>query len=255
MIFQYFSDIHTEFYSANVNKLKKLIDKKLQVKGDVLLIAGDIGDPFSKIYSFFLSILCQKFSDRLIIITSGNHEYYNMSYSTEQIDAKIHDVVANLKQKYNSSIVYLQNSIFHIHDTEYTVFGSTLWSNIKSSEEKDIVSLMNDYFKILDFNPEKCRFLHNKAVDCLEKYLKENSNRKFIVLTHHLPSTSLLDPFKFNGINSAYATDLEIANDSHIIAWFAGHTHTPIELGKFHVNPIGYPGENFIDSITKTISL
>jgi hypothetical protein len=66
------------------------------------------------------------------------------------------------------------------------------------------------------------------------------------VISHHLPSYTLvadhyknLDP----PINSAFASEIPEAESPQIKAWVAGHTHTPMKLGKFHVNPFGYPTE------------
>jgi hypothetical protein len=52
--FQYFSDVHLEFYNENINKVKRLYDIKSS-PADVLLLAGDIGKPNMTTYSYFLN--------------------------------------------------------------------------------------------------------------------------------------------------------------------------------------------------------
>jgi predicted MPP superfamily phosphohydrolase len=249
--FQYFSDIHTEFYSSNINRLNKILDKKLIDVGDILLIAGDIGHPFSNIYSYLLTKLSAKFKSKKIIITSGNHEYYSKYYTMKQIDEKINEIVS----KFNN-ITYLQNSIYHIENTNLTVFGSTLWSDLKKDEENEIVKNMNDFSEISELNIDMYRSLHKKALNSMTGYLNEYPNRNFIMLTHHLPSYTLIDhKYELSFLNSAYASNLEMAHLPQVVAWFAGHTHTPIELGKFHINPIGYPDENLEYDLNKTVTL
>jgi hypothetical protein len=45
-------------------------------------------------------------------------------------------------------------------------------------------------------------------------------------------------------INSAFATDVPLAEDPRIAAWIYGHTHKPNFGPRFFCNPIGYPSEN-----------
>jgi len=238
--FQYFSDIHTEFFSEY--DLKIFLKIYLESKADYLIIAGDIGNPFSIIYSCFLKIISSKF--KKIFIITGNHEYYS-EYPMNKVDEKISKIVLNY-----SNIVFLQNSVYNIEDTDLTIFGSTLWSNVEENTLKNL----NDFRKIPNFSFEIYHNLHYNAIKFLEKYLNEHKNKKFIVITHHLPSFSLVDN-KEHLINSAYASNISIAESSQIVAWFAGHTHRPIELGKFHVNPIGYPNENTFFDLNKIVKI
>lgn len=49
--------------------------------------------------------------------------------------------------------------------------------------------------------------------------------------------------------NLNYINDSNYVNDSNnILAWFDGHTHTPVESDICHINQIGYPNENIFNN-------
>ena len=68
------SDIHLELR----NYIPKDIFPEKINSGieEVLILAGDIGDPFSNIYKEFLTLCRSTFS--FVIVVAGNHEFYNM---------------------------------------------------------------------------------------------------------------------------------------------------------------------------------
>ena len=87
----------------------------------------------------------------------------------------------------------------------------------------------------------------------LTSTLEENKN--CIIITHHMPSESLVDiKYKTPDMlpyNQWYYCDMDEfinSNRNKIKYWFYGHTHTPSEVIineiPFLCNPIGYPNEN-----------
>lgn len=145
------------------------------------------------------------------------------------------------------NVIYLQNTCFPIPETDIVVYGGTFWSQLCPQEVPQILSSLNDYRCIPALTVTETSRLHHNAVQKLEQTLNQEDyiGKKFVVVSHHLPSYSLISQkYRYCGINSAFATDLELANDPRIVAWFCGHTHEPCELGKFHVNPVGYPEES-----------
>lgn len=253
MRFQYFSDVHTEFFDVNI-PLERELDAIIEAKAPYLILAGDIGDPFSQTYTEFLEHVSPLFE--YIFLVSGNHEYYCFDERllqnrrqlasvlnekwTELVEAQIRDVCARLP-----NVIFLQNSTFHIPNSKLSLFGATLWSNILDSQWWEVESSVKDFTSIPGWSVPRARLLHHAACNSLQTALLEHPDRRFVVVTHHLPSTQLINPFYKNSpINSAYASDLPWLSDrEEIVAWFAGHTHCAVELGKFHVNPIGYKGE------------
>lgn len=243
--FQYFSDVHCEMYSDN---MKSHFDIKKQAP--YCIVAGDIGYPHTDKYGNFIEILSKLFDT--VFVIAGNHEYYMSSvYEALQL-------ARNSCAKFKN-VVFLENEVYHIPDTDLIVFGATLWTNIPNEYDSAIRMLANDYTYIKGFDPDDCRELHQSTLQELRKSLDANPDKRFIVVTHHLPSLSLIHQkyktMNRTGMNYAFASDVQEANDPRIVAWIAGHTHTPIELGKFHVNPIGYPNENATVNFNKTITL
>jgi hypothetical protein len=67
VLLQYLSDVHLEFRQ----KLPRVVPK-----GDILILAGDIGYPFSGLYEEFLRKMTHSFKKVFLVV--GNHEYYNL---------------------------------------------------------------------------------------------------------------------------------------------------------------------------------
>jgi predicted phosphohydrolase len=239
--FQYFSDIHLEFYNENTSKVKRIFDIKSS-PADVLLLAGDIGKPNMQTYSLFLNLLSPTFDK--ICITTGNHEYYKMPMSMTEVDNMCREVCRNLPHQ---NVSFLQNEYFALN--EYIdVYGGTFWTHTPADKEQYVMSKINDYKYIYNFSPSISNSLHSTATKSLEDYImNKNSLKKTIVLSHHMPSFHLIDPCYRcldNDLNYAFASNITCARDQSIVAWVYGHTHKPYADGKFYCNPIGYPNEN-----------
>lgn len=89
--------------------------------------------------------------------------------------------------------------------------------------------------------------MHQQSVKWLLNKLNEiNKNEKILILTHHIPSYSLIDSKYEKYDNSAYASDLDYIMEKYpnIVGWLFGHTHTTVDE-KIHstscqCNPRGY---------------
>lgn len=240
--FQYFSDVHLEFYHGNTNKIKRLFELK-KSPAKILLLAGDIGKPNTSVYSFFLNMLSPVFEK--IFITTGNHEYYKIPMSMTDVDNMCREVCRSLPHQ---NVTFLQNEYFVLNE-HINVYGGTFWSHIPQDKLEYISNKINDYKYIYNFTPEISNNLHESATNALQDYLIHNKNngKKTIVLSHHLPSFDLIDPcYKTTCLdcNHAFASNILHANDESIVAWVYGHTHKPCIKEKFFCNSIGYPNEN-----------
>jgi predicted MPP superfamily phosphohydrolase len=256
---QYFSDLHLERRQHVEHKFRSF---NIEPCAPYLVIAGDLGaisGNHHKIYKSFLEFLSPLF--KYIFIISGNHEYYSnhlyRDYSIpldvwfDTIETQIRLTIKDLH-----NVVYLQNETFLIPETNYAVFGTTLWSHIKETEKPLIVQGVRDYECIPNFTPDDSIRLCNHSCMCLERDLKKYQNHRFIVVSHHLPTYQLIaSQYNDCGYNSAFATEIELSNNQQIIAWIAGHIHQPIEQGKFHVNPIGYPEEHLKATFNRVIDI
>lgn len=243
LTFQYASDLHLEFYNENMGKIRKLfVNPLLQNRGaaEYLILAGDIGRPSQQSYKQFLCDLAPHY--KRIFLTTGNHEYYKMPTATmSDLDEKCRQICAE------ADVVFLQNESYDINDW-LSIYGGTFWTDIPSSKRRTIESTMNDYNYIPGFSADTATRLHKDAVNTLQnKLAAAPTERKWIVMSHHMPSFDLIDE-KYrtaanNHLNYAFATDINVATDDRICAWVYGHTHTPRQTGKFYCNSYGYPGE------------
>lgn len=254
--FQYFSDVHLEFLNS-IDSINKFVIKPC---APYLIMAGDIDiicNPIRRKYSKFLEKLSSMF--QYIFIVSGNREYYRSigkkGHTVKQWMDKIDDDIKIICQKF-PNVIFLQNESFNIPNTNLMIFGSTFWSYIMPEEEQCIKQIVSDYKYIPHFTSRISRELFNQSIECLDKVLKENPDKKFVVISHHLPSYELIHPrYRGCSFNSAFASSTLNAHNNNIVAWVAGHTHCPIEIGKFHVNPIGYPYENAFNDFNKVFTI
>lgn len=253
MSFQYFSDVHTEFFH-NIEQVEQI---DIKAMAPYLIIAGDIGNVFNKYREYYVRLLAKVSSMfKYVFIISGNHEYYSLtSQNTETSDEwfkLVESEIMNIAKQF-PNVIYLQNEIFNIPDTDICIYGTTLWSNINPFYQSKILRQMSDYTLIPNFSIGKTREIYNSNVEKLQDVILQSTNKRFVVISHHLPSYELIDDkYKYCDLNSAFASSVNISMDNKIVAWVAGHTHMPQEKGKFHVNPIGYPGENMYANYNKT---
>jgi predicted phosphodiesterase len=104
--------------------------------------------------------------------------------------------------------------------------------------------------------------------ECIE-YLKgalAKLNTKVVVITHHMPSESLINSKYLEGelrnYNQWFYCDMDAFILEHkypIACWIYGHTHTPSVSSVYGVpmlcNPMGYPGENSDVNFQKVFDL
>jgi len=243
-LFQFVSDVHLEF--NDYRQVDRLLDRIVR-KAPTLVLAGDIGNPSHPSYQKLLDRVSGMF-ERVFII-AGNHEFYGSSIS--ETKAELRRLVAPLPNVYFLDDETFVSDLLPVH-----IFGGTMWSSVTESERAEVERVMSDGRRIYGFGVSDARNHHHVFVDLLEAALESHTDKPFLVVSHHLPAMHLIDPeYKGSGINSAFATDVRVAEDNGVVAWIYGHTHKPC-LGapgkwpatpheqRFFCNPIGYPGEN-----------
>lgn len=235
MKIRYISDLHLEFIKPN--KIVFFIKKIIPDNDAILILAGDVGNPFQTNYHTFMNYVENNFERTYII--PGNHEYYG----------KTIDETNNFLKEYFTqfkNIKFLNNSYENYKD--HCFIGTTLWSKITDPEYE-----INDIYKIVFFNNKKYNNLHKESVQFLEEVVPINNN--CIIITHHVPSESLTDiKYKTKSMlpyNQWFHCNMDNfinLNKDKIKCWFYGHTHTASNVNingiPFLCNPIGYPGEN-----------
>ena len=248
MKLRYFSDLHLEFIKPN--KLKHFINKIPPGLDEICKLAGDIGNPYKSNYDTFMNFMSKNFKKTFVI--AGNHEYYNKKKMIYETDAFLEEYFEQFE-----NISFLNNQ-YEIYEN-YCFIGTILWSKITNPLYR-----INDAYQIPNFNHIQYNELNEECIEFLNNVLEENDN--CIIITHHLPSESLIDKkYKTPDMllyNQWYYCDLDELIDTNrakIKCWFYGHTHTPsdgiINDIPFLCNPIGYPNENKLLNFEKTIDI
>jgi len=252
MKLRYLSDLHLEFIKSN--KIEKFIEKIPPGLDEICILAGDIGNPYQTNYDKFMKFISENFKQTFII--SGNHEYYNETKTIHETNKYMEDYF----QKFNN-ISFLNNAYKKYND--YYFIGTTLWSKIINPIYK-----INDVSLIPQFDCNEYNKLNMLSVKFLEDTLQELSSHKekCVMITHHLPSKSLID-VKYKTMNMLpynqwFYCDMDELikkyNDK-IKCWIYGHTHTQsnciINNISFLCNPIGYPNENKEINFERTFEL
>ena len=238
MKLRYLSDLHLEF--INPNKIDQFIEQIPSGLDEICILAGDIGNPYEDNYDLFMNFISKNFKKSFVI--AGNHEYYNKLKDMNETRLFLIDYFTQF-----DNITFLDNSF---EDYEgYCFIGTTLWSRITNPDFFDI----NDVKSIPKFGHVQYNLENAKSISFLVESLSINKN--CIVITHHMPSESLIHiKYKTPSMlpyNQWYYSNLDVLieqNKDKIKCWFYGHTHIPshreINGIPFVCNPIGYQGEN-----------
>lgn len=246
--FRIFSDLHLEFDKNNViiNKCKKISENN---PVDYLLLAGDIVNYKTKTKLFEL-INDIKPHYKQIFYILGNHEYYfnnitedikNQNKTTKYILDDYKNICDNL------GIKLLEDEFYKFENTNIILYGTTMWS--KNSDMS--IKYINDKLFV---NKTEIDNKYDESRKKLEYFLNDDNNKdkNIIVMTHHMPSYKFISKKYYeddpkNGLNAAFASDLEYLFTPNISYWIFGHTHDKIstiyENITFHANPHGYLGE------------
>jgi predicted phosphodiesterase len=242
MTFQYVSDIHLELHKSFTILIKK--------SAPYLILAGDIGDPFSDIYFQFITFASENYKE--VVIIAGNHEYYRPD---DKLDISTVNSQIDKVAKQFHNVIFLNNKTHTVthDDNTYKLIGTTMWSFIPYHNYRYSV-FMNDYKYIYNngklVTPPFISSLYLKNVEYIKEEIKNTPDGvKIILVTHHLPSYSLIDnKYENHPLNCFFASHLDYLIQSPIVAWICGHTHfgcrKKINDVVCAVNPVGYPNES-----------
>jgi len=250
LIIRYFSDLHLEYIKSS--EINEFINQIPHGINEICILAGDIGNPYKENYDIFMNFINKNFKKTFVI--SGNHEYYNETKTIQETNRFLEKYF----QQFNN-ISFLNNS-YEIYDN-HCFIGTTLWSKIT-----DPRYTINDTRCIPDFDYINYNALNSISIDFLKNAICNNKN--CIVITHHMPSESLIDK-KYKTPNTKPYNQWFFSNMDKFIGtkkikkrikcWVYGHTHTPSDVMingiPFICNPIGYPNENEKVNFKKIINI
>lgn len=178
------SDIHLEYR----DKIPKFNSK--HKNNDTLILAGDIGDPFTQKYKDFFNMCSDRFD--MVLYVSGNHEYKNkFNIDKDNTNYRIKSVLSKF-----SNVFFMNNKV--INTSNINIAGCTLWS-IKQPE------------------------LHENDI----AWIREQNNID-LMITHYLPTYNLIIPFYKNKYKESlhyYASHSDYLIRDPIKIWICGHSH------------------------------
>ncbi|KAJ3440389.1 ser/thr protein phosphatase superfamily [Anaeramoeba flamelloides] len=249
---QIISDTHLEMVNTSIEEYTQEV---LQPNGDVLAIAGDLGDPFRDSYQQFLSIVSKQF--KLVLVIAGNHEFYRglrFDKNKKSLKKTVPSTIKQIKEVVGAfdNVRFLNNDslILKLKKKNVRVLGTVLWSEIPSEAMIAVGNGLNDYSFI--YIDEGERMLVYDAQDMFAKNLKwlvsqvnestQSKNEECLVLSHHCPTMLGTSPPKFRCslTTHGFSSNLEslfiekklekqqkmgLKKKSNIKTWICGHTH------------------------------
>lgn len=179
----------------------------------------------------------------------GNHEHYHGHY-----DNTVPILQEELSQFPN---IKVGDKIIH-EDADFVLVGATMWTDFSKGSPNDFLYAnigMNDFHLVKKGSSGSDRFQaqdafveHQIAKDFLETAANTYSNKKLIIVTHHLPSWEAISPgFRDSRLNGAYAANMDDYIEKYKpYAWIHGHSHPhcSMVIGETKVlrKPRGYVG-------------
>lgn len=234
---QYVSDLHLEINQIlNYESLVRPI-------APYLALVGDIGHIQTNNYKPFFDYVSNEFEK--VFYVPGNHEYYSNPPTKITPVSTLYQLNYQMKNLCDSykNIHYLYRDTYKLDDFNVGIIGAPLWTpyfssyNIYISNNMTITSDYANYLHQLDIThiDDKCRKFRN-------------TNTKTIVLTHFLPSFSLIsEKYKNYPNKQNFASNSDFLFKYPINAWIYGHTHQAsrqiINKILFATNPYGYKSQ------------
>lgn len=220
---QYLSDIHLE---RRPLVFETIVDTS--TCADVLVLAGDIGDPRSAIYLQFITWCSAHYKH--IIIICGNHEYRTlMPLPFSEVDT----CMTNLAAKVSNNVIYLHSGRNVVIDG-VNFIGATLWSHIPNTVGADYTDVIDKAFNGMFVTPGM-PFTVTSMNNLFKQHLKnvesaillgKSKGCNNVIITHHAPILKTIYKIEDYPRNYLYGTDLEqYINYDIVHTWIHGHTH------------------------------
>jgi len=244
--FAFASDLHLEFMAEDNDAMDALIQALAPntENADAFVLAGDIIEARllvltadSSKYNMtqnalrLFEAIANNYPQVFYIM--GNHEHYRGKLQkSKQLIEQAMSHVPNFR--------VLDNDVDQVGDVH--VFGSTFWTDCGGPANEWFVQRgMNDYRLITTANPtyRKLRasdtvLEHSRSVTMLREFLRQKTDEKVAVFTHHAPHIGMIDAFYRNQTNNylnyAFYSDQSKLIEAHdnLRLWISGHTHSRI---------------------------
>ena len=229
----------------------------LEVSGDILILAGDIGYLGDQNYQNhpFWDWASQNYQQVLVVL--GNHEFYKYFELASMKDGEVGEIRENVH--------YYYNKVVRIDNVDFILL--TLWSHIDEEDASYCEQCVTDFRRILyegeilsfrEFNKE-----HDRCFNFIKDSVEHSSAKHKVVVTHHVPSYQLCAPeFDGSSLNGAFTVEhADFIINSGVDYWIYGHSHRNIDkiIGNTQCvcNQLGYvfAGEHKSFDSSKIITL
>lgn len=240
------SDLHLEWRRDTAKHELVLPEDELD-KESCLVLAGDIGS--GKPLFTFIEAMSKRFAR--VAYIPGNHEYYGCQSMKDwngkwrtHLDS-LGNVSAALGEVVNSNL-----------NDKYNIVLATMWTDCDKGNPLSMMKVegaLSDFRAIPEFTVKKMVRIHKRQKEAITNALARNQEvtKKSIVVTHHMPSWSLIsDSYKqYSDVNGGFAANCDnlFGKTYSPDVWIYGHTHDQgtswIEKTLCVCNPLGYPGE------------
>ena len=263
MKFDILSDLHFDYYFKTFpsqKDIRKVYDTIFVDRGDVLIIAGDLGHDNQQ--NILVLKMIQRYYYKSIICVLGNHDYYLVNKKAENdyyMDSykravEMKDLINN-----NYDIYCLDGDIVEIDGISFG--GAMGWySNAYLKEYYPLESYHSDAInKLWKNNVNDYEYI--KGVDYYDTLYKHNLSKIEsiydkcdVMITHINPSFKnehISPQYKGEVSNTFFCFDgHRFMDDGNMKYWVFGHTHDAISYEyngvKCICNPLGYPNEKNI---------
>lgn len=257
---QYVSDLHLECYE------KAVFPQLVTPNARYLALAGNIGQPGSRVFHSFLSYVSGHW-DRVFYVP-GNHEYYAKQSAPKwkhHPPTPFHERHQQLLESVSTykNIHFLDDNTpsYFCEEENVAIVGSTLWTHVPDERLVDARHEMNDYTFIpvqrgsgeimRSLHPDDTNYFHAAHHRILGDQVEHWKRRgaDVCMITHHMPSYSLISQrYRGNYLNCCFAASCEDLMQPHVKAWIYGHTHNSAVSAIGHTmtvcNARGYPNES-----------
>jgi Icc-related predicted phosphoesterase len=185
---------------------------------EVLVLAGDVGNPTDKMFSQFLR--CCSDRHAVVIYVPGNHEHWFMDLPA--LDSLCRSV--GVAMLHNGTLTY----------KGITFAGTTFWTSLKTLDNRDIgddvLGCMNDMKYIPGMTRDIWLEKHEKAVAFVRQSLRKFD--RVVVVTHHSPTfCSVARKYRKMDCTACYASHCDnLFSSKSLVAWVHGHTHHTTRL-------------------------
>ena len=209
-LIQVCSDLHLDYGDLSESDFPDV----LVPSSDLLILAGDIGSPFSLLFEDFLAYCSRSY--RHVLFVPGNHEYY---YSTLP---HTHRLLHAIFQKYPNLHLLDETTSFEYKGVLFV--GCTLWSHVTDGSP-----LTNEFYAIREFPLSKRRALYETHVAFIQEMLAYASDKKMpcVVITHYAPSLRCISSeYLDDATHCWFASPLDsLMEHPSLRGWVYGHTH------------------------------